>query len=700
MKSSESRSREAADRPRALRMTRNIGIIAHIDAGKTTTTERILYYAGKVYKMGEVHDGTTVMDWMEQEKERGITITSAATTCFWRDHEINIIDTPGHVDFTVEVERSLRVLDGAIGVFCAVGGVQPQSETVWHQSDRYHVPRLAFVNKMDRLGANFRDVVRQIGERLGSCAVPVHLPWGAEENFRGIIDLMEMKAITFREETLGKQFDVTEIPAEMAAEAERERAAMVERVAELDEDVLAAYLDSPDVPAERVRAGLRRATVDGKAVPVLCGSALRNKGVQQLLDAVVDYLPSPLEVPVIQGVHPKTRETVEREADDFGPLSALGFKVMNDPYSGRLIFVRVYSGQLKKGQNVFNPRTRKRERISRLVRLHADSREEIEVLYAGEIGAVAGLKDATTGDTLCAENQPVELDRIRFPEPVVAIAIEPRTQADREKLVDSLSALAAEDPTCRVSIDSDTGQMLVSGMGELHLEILRDRLLREYRVQANAGKPMVAYRESVRDRGHGDNVFSREIGGQSQYGHVILDVEPSERGKGNHVVFGVSRDVVPDEFRSSIEDGIRDALVTGVLANYPIVDVKVSVVGGGFNAVSSTEVAFRTAAVMAVREAVRAAGPVLLEPIMLLEILTPGEYMGDVLGDVSARRGRVKDMLGKGTVQAIRALVPLAEMFGYATAVRSLTKGRASYTMEPSFFDVVPATILQDLLNR
>jgi elongation factor G len=696
----EARQREAPDRCRPLAMVRNIGIIAHIDAGKTTITERILYYAGRVHRMGEVHDGTTVMDWMPQEKERGITITSAATTCFWRDHQVNIIDTPGHVDFTMEVERSLRVLDGAIGVFCGVGGVQPQSETVWHQADRYHVPRIAFVNKMDRVGADFWGVVQQLNQRLGATAVPIQIPWGQEETFRGVIDLVSMQAIVFDDESLGMKMTVGPIPDDLAVAAEKARATLIERLAERDEGILDAYLKGVDVSAALLKEGLRRVVVAQTLVPVLCGSALRNKGIQQVLDAVVDFLPAPIDIPMIEGVHPKTHEKITRDADDFAPLSALAFKLMNDPYIGRLVFVRVYSGQLKKGQNVFNPRTRKRERVMRLVRLHADAREDVETLYAGEIGAVAGVKQVTTGDTLCAEHQQVELERIRFPEPVMAMAIEPRSQADREKLHDALEALAAEDPTCVVSTDADTGQTLLSGMGELHLEILKDRMLREFRVQANAGKPMVAYRETIVGTGRGEYRFEREIGGQRQFGAVVLEVAAVPRGAGNEIEFDVPSARIPTEFRQSVEDGIRDGLMTGVLANYSLVDVRVQVVGGAFEESYSTEMAFRTAGVMALRAAVKSASPVLLEPIMALEIITPPEHMGDVLKDLSARRGHIREMVGKEAVQIIRARVPLAELFGYSTAVRSLTRGRASYTMEPACFDVVPEAIQQQLLDR
>ncbi len=698
--SGQARQREAADRVRPLAAVRNIGIIAHIDAGKTTTSERILFYAGRVHRMGEVHEGTATMDWMPQEKERGITITSAATTCFWRDHQINLIDTPGHVDFTVEVERSLRVLDGAVVVFCGVGGVQPQSETVWHQADRYHVPRVAFVNKMDRIGANFNVVVDQIRTRLGAVPVPIQIPWGAEENFKGIVDLLTMETFVYDESSMGSEVRSVPIPGELRIEAEKARAALIEVLSERDEKILESYLENPDIPADVLRAGLRRATVAQTITPVLCGSSLRNKGVQQLLDAVVDFLPSPLDVPPVQGEHPKTREVITREADDFAAQSALVFKLMNDPYMGRLAFIRVYSGQVKKGQNLFNTRTRKRDRVMKLVLLHADDRQEVDVLHAGEIGAVLGLKQVTTGDTLCAENMPVELERIRFPEPVISMAVEPKSQADREKLVEALAALSAEDPTCIVSIDADTGQTLLSGMGELHLEILKDRMFREFKVQANAGRPMVAYRETVTAAGRGKSCFDREIAGQRQYAEVELQMEPAARGAGIHIEFDVPASRIPSEFRESIEDGIRDGLMTGILANYPMVDVRVRVAGGSFREQESTEVAFRTAGVMALREAAKAAKPAILEPIMSLEIILPAEHLGDVLNDVNARRGHVQDMVAKETVQVIHARVPLAELFGYSTAIRSLTRGRASYTMEPACFDVVPEAIQQQLLER
>jgi elongation factor G len=692
--------REAADRLRPLAMVRNIGVIAHIDAGKTTTTERMLYYAGRVYKMGEVHDGTAVMDWMQQEKERGITITSAATSCFWGDAQINIVDTPGHVDFTVEVERSLRVLDGAVGVFCGVGGVQSQSETVWRQADRYSVPRLAFVNKMDRLGADFDMVVLEMRERLGANAVPIQLPWGSENDFRGVVDLLDMKAVAFDEQSLGKEVHIVDIPEELAVKAERARADLVERVAEKDEEVLAAYLEHADVPADVLRAGLRRMTVSNELVPVLCGSALRNKGVQQLLDAVVAYLPSPSDSGGATGQVPGSSDTVLREADDSAPASALIFKLVNDSYLGKIAFVRVYSGSLKKGQNVYNPRTKKRQRVTRLLRLHADSREEVDALYSGEIGATAGTGEITTGDTLCAENAKVEFERIRFPEPVMFMAVEPKTRADRDKLDEALESLAAEDPTCLVRKDLETGQTILSGMGELHLEILRDRMLREFKVAANTGTPTVAYHETITSVATAEHLFDRDIAGKRQMAKVSLAIGPRERNSGNCIEITASTNIIPPEFRSAIEQGVNDVLLTGVLARYPITDVSVSVTDGVSDPEGSTEIAFRTAAVMALRDAVKAATPEILEPIMRLEIATPPESMGDVLGDLNGRRGKVREMVTRGDQQIIRALVPLAELVGYSTTIRSLTKGRASYTLEPEAFDIAPEAVKTELLNR
>ena len=692
--------REAEGRRSALSDIRNIGIIAHIDAGKTTTSERILFYSGRVHRMGEVHDGTAAMDWMVQEQERGITITSAATTCFWHGRQINLIDTPGHVDFTVEVERSLRVLDGAVGVFCGVGGVQPQSETVWRQANKYHVPRLAFVNKLDRKGAQLERVIRAMHEVLGANAHAIQIPIGQEEDFTGVVDLVRMRQLSFDEASQGSTVVEGEIAPEHLEKAQVARAALVEAVADLDEEVLGAYMEAVEVPAELLQAGIRRATIASRFVPVLCGSALKNKGVQPLLDAVVDYLPSPLEVPAVQGAHPKSGQPEERASSDAEPLCALVFKIVMDSFVGKLAFVRVYSGVLKKQANVFLPRTRKREKAQRILQLHANRREEVDTLYAGEIGALVGSKLVTTGDTLCAENHPVVLESIEFPEPVLSMAIEPRTQADREKLEHALRNLAEEDPTFRISTDPESGQTLIRGMGELHLEILKDRMLREYKVQANAGKPMVAYRESIQAVNTGDFTFDREIAGQRHYARIILRVSPLARGTGNPVEFAASSEEVPHVMRRAVEEGIADALVTGVLGNYPLVDVKVVVVGGENRPDESSDIAFRSAAVMALREAVRAADPVLLEPIMNLEIVTPEECVGDVLGDINSRRGRVRDIAAMDGQQVVKADVPLAEMFGYATALRSLSKGRASSSMEPSQFDVVPEELRQSVLNR
>jgi len=699
-KGSGNKCREAPDRGHALSQVRNIGIIAHIDAGKTTTTERMLFYAGRVHKIGEVHEGNTVMDWMAQEKERGITITSAATTCFWDDHQINIIDTPGHVDFTVEVERSLRVLDAAVGVFCGVGGVQPQSETVWHQADRYHVPRLAFVNKMDRMGASFDTVVLEMRERLGANAVPIQIPIGAEETYVGLVDLIEMKSILFDEEGYGAKLTHGDIPESVSIAAESARAELVEKVAERDEIVLEAFLEQGDVSVDVLKAGIRRVVAANEMTPVLCGSSLKNKGVQPLLDAIVAYLPSPLDVPPIEGVNPKTEEAVIREPDDFGPASALAFKLMTDPYLGRIAFVRVYSGQIKKGQNIFNPRTRKRERIMSLMQLHADERVEIDVLYSGEIGAVSGLREATTGDTLCVENAPVLLAGIRFPEPVMFMAIEPRTRADRDKLVDALATLAGEDPSCVIRSNPETGQTVMSGMGELHLEILKDRILREFKVAANTGKPMVAYHETVTRAGKASHEFDRDLGGQRHYANLVLEVEPRDRGSGNEITFELSKSTLPEKFRESVEDGLRDGATTGVLSRYAVTDIAVRVVDARVAPEYSTEVAFRTAATLAFREAVSKACPEFLEPIMALEIVTPAEHMGDVLRDINSRRGKVRNMTNRGVLQVVHAAVPLAEMFGYSTAIRSLTRGRANYTMEPEQFEIAPAQLKNELLNR
>lgn len=695
-----SSGRESDERSRGLAQVRNIGIIAHIDAGKTTTTERMLFYAGRVHKLGEVHEGNTVMDWMEQEKERGITITSAATTCYWLDHQINIIDTPGHVDFTVEVERSLRVLDGAVGVFCGVGGVQPQSETVWRQAARYHVPRLVFINKMDRMGACFQRVVDEIRERLGANAMPVQLPWGEEEHFQGVIDLVHMQALSFDESSLGVEITRHAIPEALHAAAEAGRGKLVERVAELDESVLETYLEEGDLSAEVLQAGIRRVVLANEMTPVFCGSSLKNRGVQPLLDAVVRYLPSPLDVPPTEGHHPRSGAVLQREADDSGPLSALVFKLANDSYLGRIAYVRVYTGVLRRGQKAYNPRLQKSERVMGLMRVHADAREEIEALYAGEIGAVSGLKTATTGDTLCLEHDPIELARIRFPEPVMFMAVEPRTRADREKLEAALQAMVDEDPTCHVRRDPETGQTVISGMGELHLEILRDRMLREFKVAANAGRPMVAYQETVTQRAQAAHRFDRELGGQKHVAGVTVEVVPGARGSGVVIEIATSSREFSAVLRAAVEQGLQDGAVTGVMSQYAVTDLIIRVTVVETDVEFSTEVAFRTAATMAFREAVQMAAPVLLEPIMALEIVTPSEYMGDVLGDLSSRRGKVTDMIAKGDEQAVHGRVPLAALFGYSTAIRSLTRGRASYTMEPVQFDVVPEPLTRELLNR
>ncbi|NKB25141.1 MAG: elongation factor G [Kiritimatiellae bacterium] len=687
--SGEQKSTEQA---RRISMIRNIGVMAHIDAGKTTTTERMLYYTGRVYRMGEVHEGTATMDWMVQEQERGITITSAATTCFWADAQVNIIDTPGHVDFTVEVERSLRVLDGAVGVFCGVAGVQPQSETVWHQAKKYNVPCLVFINKMDRKGARFEWVLQQIRERLLAPVVAIQIPWGAEDTYQGVIDLIHMKAISFDEETLGANVLEMDIPAEMAAEAERARAELVERVAEKDEPLLERYLETTDVSPADLKSALRRTTIARTLIPVLSGSSLKNKGVQPLLQAVVDFLPSPLDR--------QTSQSVSKTVSYDEPLSALAFKIANDAYVGKLTFVRVYSGILQKGQNIFNPRTRKRERVGRILQLHANHREDVKELSAGEIGGLVGLKSVTTGDTLCAENRPIVLESIEFPEPVMAMAIEPKTQADRDSLSEALSILSDEDPTFRVTTNDETGQTIISGMGELHLEILKDRMFREFKVKANAGRPTVAYRETIQHASQRAHVFEREIGGRGHYAHVVIEIAPRPRGEGNEIIFDVSPQTIPSNFFSDIKEGIQDVLLTGVLGNYQLVDIGIRIVGGGSHPVDSTDMAFRSAAIIVLREAIQHANPALLEPIMSVETIVPEEYMGDILGDINSRRGKVKELQNQETVCMIHAEIPLAELFGYSTSLRSLSKGRASYSMEPHLFEIVPETIKKTILSR
>ena len=682
---------------------RNIGIVAHIDAGKTTTTERILFYTGKIHKPGEVHEGDTTTDFMIQEKERGITIQSAAISCTWKDWAINIIDTPGHVDFTMEVERSLRVLDGAVCVFCAVGGVQPQSETVWRQADRYHVPRVAFVNKMDRMGADFGRVVEEIRAKLRANAAPVELPIGKEEGFKGVVDLLEMKGIVYDEASEGKTFAVGEIPAELQDDAALARAELCEKIADLDEGVMEAYLEKGDLTADELRAAIRRQVVAGAFVPVLCGTAFKDKGIQPLLDAIGLYLPAPTDRPPVEATDLKSGEKVTRRHDAQEPLSALVFKIATDPYVGRLYFVRVYSGVLKKGANAFNPRTKKRERVMKIVRLFADQQIEVDHLSAGDIGALVGLKECTTGDTLCAEMKPLYLERITAPQPVMFLAIEPKSGADKDKLVASMEQLAAEDPTCQVRQDEETGQTILSGMGELHLEILVDRLKREFKCAANVGKPMVSYVETVTAPALKEFTFDRELGGKRHAVTLAIEIRPLERGAGVQV--DVSRDfrnALPDpKLADVVVQGLRDGVATGVLARFPMTDLSVTAVRCALvDPEVSDEIAFRSAAVMGFREAAEAAAPEFLEPIMKLEITTPPESVGEVLGDLNARRGTVLDMEMRGDLQIVHARVPMAQMFGYSTAIRSLTKGRASYSMEPSDFALVPRSVREDLLAR
>jgi elongation factor G len=683
-----------------LEKTRNIGIMAHIDAGKTTTTERILYYTGINYKIGEVHEGTATMDWMVQEQERGITITSAATTCHWRDHRINIIDTPGHVDFTIEVERSLRVLDGAVAVFCSVGGVEPQTETVWRQADKYRVPRLAFVNKMDRLGADFFRVVKMIEDRLGARTVVVQLPIGAEDKFSGIVDLVTMKAVVWEDESLGAKFHEEPIPSELKAQAEEYREKLVEAAADCDETIMVKYLDGKEVTEAEIRSAIRNGTLSLKVVPILCGSAFRNKGVQPMLDAVVDYLPSPLDIPPVKGVEPGTTKPAERPAKDDAPFSALAFKIMTDPFVGTLTFFRVYSGTLNSGSSVYNSTKSKRERIGRLLKMHANKREEIKEVYAGDIAAAVGLKTATTGDTLCDENKPIVLESIDFPDPVISIAIEPKSKADQEKLGLSLQKLATEDPSFNVRTDEETGQTIISGMGELHLEIIVDRLLREFNVGANVGKPQVAYKETVRKKVEQQGRFVRQTGGRGQYGDVWITLEPQQPGAGFEFVDAVKGGSIPREYIPAVQKGVKEATENGALAGYPVVDVKVTLFDGSYHDVDSSEIAFKIAGSMAFKEAARKANPVLLEPIMAVEVVVPEEFMGDVIGDISSRRGKVLGMDTRPAAQAIDARVPLAQMFGYATDLRSMTQGRATYTMQFSHYEPVPAAVAEGIIAK
>jgi elongation factor G len=683
-----------------LEKTRNIGIMAHIDAGKTTTTERILFYTGVTYKMGEVHEGTAVMDWMVQEQERGITITSAATTCFWKDHRINIIDTPGHVDFTVEVERALRVLDGAVAVFDSVAGVEPQSETVWRQADKYKVPRIAFMNKMDRIGADFFMSVESMVERLGAHPVPVQIPIGAEDRFMGPVDLVRMKAVYYDDETLGAKFREGEIDAALMPEARKYREKMIEALADLDDSIMEKYLAGQEISEAEIKAALRKGTLKLKITPVICGSSFKNKGVQQLLDAIVDYLPSPTEVPPVEGVDPATGGKATRKASHEEPFSALAFKVTSDPYVGQLTYLRVYSGILTAGSYVYNSTKDKTERIGRLLKMHANKREELKEVRAGDIAAAVGLRTTLTGDTLCDEKRPVVLESMEFPKPVIAVAIEPKTKADQDKLSQSLAKLGQEDPTFNTAVNEETGQTIISGMGELHLEIIVDRLLREFKVAANVGKPQVAYRETIRAASKGEGRFIRQSGGRGQYGHVLIELEPGEPGKGLEFVNKIVGGAIPKEFISPVEKGIREAMDSGILAGYPVVDVRAVLYDGSYHEVDSSELAFKIAGSMAFRDASKRANPVLLEPIMSVEVVTPEAYMGDVMGDLNARRGKVQSMQRRGSVQVIKALVPLSEMFGYATDLRSRTQGRATYTMQFSHYEGVPKTISDSIIAK
>jgi len=674
--------------------------MAHIDAGKTTTTERILYYTGVSYKIGEVHEGTATMDWMEQEQERGITITSAATTCSWRDHRINIIDTPGHVDFTIEVERSLRVLDGAVAVFCSVGGVEPQSETVWRQADKYGVPRIAFINKMDRVGADFFRGLSMIRDRLKANPVAIQLPIGKESDYKGVIDLVEMKAIIWDEESLGAKFHVADIPADLKELVAEYREKMIDELASHDDVLMEKYLGGEELSVEEIKAAIRKATIEIKICPVTCGSAFKNKGVQNLLDCVVDYLPAPTDIPAIKGVEPSTEKEMERKASDDEPFAALAFKIMTDPFVGQLCFFRVYSGVLNSGSYIFNSTKDKKERIGRLLKMHANKREEIKEVYAGDIAAAVGLKYTTTGDTLCIENSPVILESIEFPEPVISIAIEPKTKADQEKLGISLQKLASEDPSFRVNTDEETGQTIISGMGELHLEIIVDRLLREFKVEANVGKPQVAYRETISKKVKVEGKFVRQSGGRGQYGHVWLEVEPQEPGAGYEFVDAIKGGVVPREYIPAVDKGIQEAMGTGVLAGYPVVDLKVTLIDGSYHDVDSSEMAFKIAGSMGFKEGCSKASPVLLEPIMSVEVVVPEEYMGDVIGDLNSRRGQIMGMESRANAQVVTAMVPLAMMFGYATDLRSATQGRATYTMTFHHYEQVPKSVSEEIIAK
>ncbi|MBA2264770.1 MAG: elongation factor G [Chloroflexi bacterium] len=691
--------RSTAPGAASLHRTRNIGIIAHIDAGKTTVTERILYYTKKIYKIGEVHEGAATMDWMEQEQERGITITAAATTCFWDDHRINLIDTPGHVDFTVEVERSLRVLDGAVVVFDGVAGVEPQSETVWRQADKYHVPRFCFVNKLDRTGADFWRVVDMIKDRLGVNAVPLQIPIGVEDGFRGVIDLINMKAITYGND-LGDQVEVGEIPAEYQAQAAEWREKMIEAVADLDDDVAHKFLEGEEIPSDQLRTALRAGTLAYRIVPVLTGSALKNKGVQPMLDAVIDFLPSPLDVPPVSGTEPKSGEQVVRETDVSAPFSALAFKIAADPFVGKLAFFRVYSGTLKTGSYVYNSTKGEKERVGRILQMHANHREEIDSVGAGDIAAAVGLKNTTTGDTLSAEDRQIVLESITFPEPVIELAVEPKTKADQDKMAIALQRLAEEDPTFRVHTDQESSQTRIAGMGELHLEVLVDRMLREFKVQANVGRPQVSYREAIRKATKAEGRFVRQTGGKGQYGHAVLMLEPLERGAGFEWESKVVGGSVPREYWRAIEEGVKEALAGGVVAGFPVIDVKATLIDGSYHEVDSSEMAMKIAGSMAAKSGVVRADPAILEPVMKVEVTAPEDYMGDVIGNLNARRGQIDGIDERGTSRMIQAHVPLAEMFGYATELRSMTQGRATYSMEFSRYAEVPTSLANELIAK
>ena len=683
----------------SLEMTRNIGIMAHIDAGKTTTTERILFYTGINHKIGETHDGSATMDWMEQEQERGITITSAATTAYWKKHRINIIDTPGHVDFTVEVERSLRVLDGSVTVLCAKGGVEPQSETVWRQADKYHVPRMAYINKMDIMGADFYNVVSMMRDRLKCNAVPIQLPIGSEDTFRGIVDLIEMNADVYYDD-LGKDMRVEEIPDDMKEKAQEYHDALIEAVAEQDEELMNKFLEGEEITVEEIKAVLRKATIDNEIVPVTCGTSYKNKGVQKLLDAIVDYMPSPLDVPSIKGVNPETGEEVERHAGDDQPFSALAFKIATDPFVGKLCFFRVYSGVVAAGTTVLNATKDKKERMGRILQMHANHRADLEVCYCGDIAAAVGVKNTTTGDTLCDENNPVILESMEFPEPVISLAIEPKTKAGQEKMAIALAKLAEEDPTFKTYTNEETGQTIIAGMGELHLEIIVDRLMREFKVEANVGAPQVAYKETITTNADVDTKYARQSGGKGQYGHVKLHVYPNESGKGYEFVNAIVGGSIPKEYIPAVDAGIQGALESGVLAGYQTVDVKVELYDGSYHEVDSSEMAFKIAGSMAIKEACRKANPVILEPIMKVVVTVPEEYMGDVIGDLSSRRGEIQGMEDRNGVKQINAFVPLSEMFGYSNDLRSKSQGRGQYVMEPSHYIQVPKSIADGIISK